>query len=506
MKPDCVKKDIKLAEKVRSGDDLSINLQENQLTTASLSSALREFKGITRKSALGELLPILGEHVYDDAGVLEVAGVKIVVSADGIVEGLVRDDPWLAGFYSVVVNVNDVVAKGARPLGYAHILSSYSSSVRRQIVKGIKHGIDKYRLKFLKGHTHPDTSYEAIDAAVVGVARNVLSSATAKAEDSLIIAVDLDGNFGLRSWVKTFDSVLFKTSEQVLTRLESIVQIADEKLAHACRDISGPGIIGTIGMLCESSHVGAMINIEAIPKPENLGLPEWLMTYPSTGFVLTTHRPEECVELLRSHELTADVVGTILGTKTIQISYRGQMETFMDLEEESVFGFKPEILGETIVNEGEVEELSVQDASEIEALFQKVWSTAYEYPEEWRNGRILSRDRIVKDIHNGYHYFGIRIDKKLAGVYKALITEEGLLGEHQSVDPDFRGMGLATAMYHQFIRFAREINCKKVYVNILANQAASRKIVEKMGFRKKGREYEQAKGMIVQMYEKEVSI
>jgi len=483
-----------------------MNMQQNQLTTAALSSALKEFKGITRKSALGELLPILGEHVYDDAGVLEVAGVKIVVSADGIVEGLVRDDPWLAGFYSVIVNVNDVVAKGARPLGYAHILSSNSSSVRRQIVNGIKHGIDKYRLKFLKGHTHPDTSYEAIDAAVVGVACNILSSATAKVGDSLIVAVDLDGDFGLKSWVKTFDSVLFKTSEQVLTRLESIVQIADERLAHACRDVSGPGVIGTIGMLCESSHVGALINIEAIPKPENLSLQEWLITYPSTGFVLTTDRPEECVELLGSHELTANVVGTTTETKTIQICYRGQTETFMNLEEESIFGFKQRMFRKTIASESEVEELSVEDAPEVEALFKRVWSTAHEYPEEWRKGRILSREQILKDIHNGYHYFGVRIDNKLAGVYKALITEEGLLGEHQSVDPDFRGIGLATAMYHQFIRFARQNNCKKAYVNILANQAASRKIVEKMGFQKRGQEYEQAKGMIVQMYEKEVTV
>jgi len=79
---------------------------------------VKNFKGITLKSALGELLQVLGKNVHDDAGVLEVGQTKIVVSTDGIVEDLVRDDPWLTGFYSVVVNVKDVVAKGARPLGY----------------------------------------------------------------------------------------------------------------------------------------------------------------------------------------------------------------------------------------------------------------------------------------------------------------------------------------------------------------------------------------------------
>ncbi len=174
-------------------DNLNLNKERQQRTIAQLLKALREFKGITRKSALAELLPILGEHLFDDAGVLEIGPVKVVVSADGIVEDLVRDDPWLAGFYSVVVNVNDVVAKGARPLGYAHVLSSSSPSVRRQIVKGIKHGIDKYGLKFLKGHTHPDTTYDAVDATVVGIAQNILSSATANLTITLLSLLTLTG-------------------------------------------------------------------------------------------------------------------------------------------------------------------------------------------------------------------------------------------------------------------------------------------------------------------------
>jgi len=489
---------------VRFGDVLNLDEKQNQTSISNLLGALRQHKGLTRKSALGELLPILGENVYDDAGLLEIGDFKVVVSADGIVEGLVRDDPWLAGFYSVVVNVNDVVAKGARPLGYAHVLSSSSASVRRQIVNGIKNGIDKYGLKFLKGHTHPDTSYDAVDASVAGVASNILSSATAKPNDSIIVAADLDGSFGSKSWVKTFDSVMPKTREQVLTRLEAIINIAERKMAHASRDVSGPGILGTIGMLCESSRVGAMIDLDAIPKPENLRLEDWLMTYPSTGFVLTTDRPEECLKLLRSHELTANAVGTTLKTKTLQISFQGQIETFMNFEEESIFGLKEKSSEKTEIDENHVNELSQEHAPEIEELFKKVWSAAYEYPEEWRNARMLSKEQILKEMKEGYHFFGVAINGKLVGVYKALFTREGLFGEHQSVDPDYRGLGLATIMYHQFMRFAKEKNCKKVYVNTLVNQAASIKILKKMGFRRKGQEYDQAEGMKVQMFEKDV--
>jgi hypothetical protein len=480
---------------------LSYNQKPEQAGLVTLLEFVKNFKGITRKSALGKLLPILGEDIYDDAGVLELGETKIVVSTDGIVEDLVRDDPWLAGFYSVVVNVNDVVAKGARPLGYTSVLSSSSNETRLKVVQGIKHGIEKYRLKFLKGHTHPDTSFDAIDASVVGTAKNVLSSATAKVGDHFIVAIDLNGKFGVKGWVRAFDSVLTKSSKEVLARLEAIIQIADEKLANACRDISGPGIIGTIAMLCESSRVGCKIDLSTIPKPSSLDLQEWLITYPSTGFVLSTGQTERCAQVLQEHGLTANSVGRVIKEKVIQVSYQGQNETFMKLDEESIFGLK-RIIMPTRITEADVKELSEQDAIEIERLFKRVWSTAYEYPEEWREQRMLTKERIVKEMRNGYHYFGIKINDKLIGLYKALITDNGLFGEHQSVDPDYRGLGLATAMYRQFINHARRHGLKRVYVNILASQIASRKIVEKMGFSKKGKEFEQARGMKVQTYEK----
>jgi selenophosphate synthetase-related protein len=69
----------------------------------------RSYKGLSRKAQIGEIVNILGEIDYDDAGILEVEGLNIVVSTDGIAEDLVKSDPWFAGYYSVLVNVNDVV-------------------------------------------------------------------------------------------------------------------------------------------------------------------------------------------------------------------------------------------------------------------------------------------------------------------------------------------------------------------------------------------------------------
>jgi len=146
--------------------------------------------------------------------------------------------------------------------------------------------------------------------------------------------------------------------------------------------------------------------------------------------------------------------------------------------------------------------LGKRDSREIETLLKEVWPTAYEYPEEWRKKRTLSHRGIEEEMGIGYLYFGIRIRGKIVGIYKASIHEDGCFGEHQSIHPDHRGKGLAKIMYKQFFRFARKNNCKRVYVNILANQLPTRKFVESLGFKKRGPEYEQIKGMLVQMYEK----
>jgi len=305
---------------------------------ADLIKKLRSFRGLTRKSALGEILEVLEEATYDDAGFLDVGGLKVVVSCDGMVETLVKSDPFLAGYYSVLVNVNDVVAKGAQPLGFVNIISSSSNETRRKVAEGIREGLKKYGLRLLKGHTHSDTSYDAVDAAVVGVTKNVLPSTAARIGDSLVMAVDVVGRFEPKGWLRTFDSTTMKSSREVLDRLGSLIELAERRIAHACRDISGPGVIGTTAMLCESSRVGAKINLERLPKPEDVKLEEWLVTYPGMGFVISTSQPEKCLSVLRRRKLTASIIGEITVDKEIWLSYGQECELFLDLKRESVFG------------------------------------------------------------------------------------------------------------------------------------------------------------------------
>ncbi|HDI46914.1 MAG TPA: methanogenesis marker 2 protein, partial [Candidatus Methanomethylia archaeon] len=284
---------------------------------------LRKFRGLSRKSCIGDILKVFGEREFDDAGFLKIDDFYIVVSTDGITEDLVKADPWLAGYYSVLVNVNDVVVKGAKPLGYVNVVSSPDHQTRLMIAKGIETALKKYGLKLLKGHTHPDTSYEAIDAAVIGVAKRIARSSTASPGDKILLAVDLDGSFGQKGWVKCFDSTQHKSPEELRRMLFTVIDVVESSLVTASRDVSAPGIIGSIAMLCESSNVGASINLEVIPKPENTSIIDWLTAYPALGFIFTTSKAQECLRLLESKGYHVSIIGEINNTKKITLQYRG---------------------------------------------------------------------------------------------------------------------------------------------------------------------------------------
>lgn len=305
-----------------------------------LSRDLKNFKAITRKSVLSELMGIMGTNSLEDAGFVEAGDHVAVVSCDGIIQEIVDEAPELAGYYSVLVNVGDVVAKGAKPVGFMCTVSSPSSQIRMEICRGIKEGMSKFDLAFLKGHVHPDTTYNAVDGACIGLAKKVLRSNGAKRGESIIFACDLEGVFTEGKSLNTFESTRQRSRAVIRKQINALVQIAEGQLASAAKDVSGPGIVGTTAMLCEHSLVGAVIELSKILRPLGVDLEKWLFTYPSMGYILTTKKVEECLKILSDHGLRASVIGKVTTDKKVTLEHEGKRVIFMDLNRESIFGFE----------------------------------------------------------------------------------------------------------------------------------------------------------------------
>ncbi|MBR6871675.1 MAG: methanogenesis marker 2 protein, partial [Candidatus Methanomethylophilaceae archaeon] len=168
-----------------------------------MADAIRTFPGVTRKNKIHEvvdLLPTDGfSQVYaaegEDAAVLDVGEKYVLFAADGIMESLMKTDPYLAGYFAVLVNVNDIAAMGGRPLGMVDVMSIGATDSQDAIIRGMREGIRKFGVPIVGGHTHPDCNYDAIDISIVGCVRKdaVLLSSTAKAGDDIVFVIDTEG-------------------------------------------------------------------------------------------------------------------------------------------------------------------------------------------------------------------------------------------------------------------------------------------------------------------------
>jgi selenophosphate synthetase-related protein len=201
---------------------------------------------------------------------------------------LLINEPYAAGKASVMVTVNDIYSMGGRPLGMVNVLASGDEDHRRKVVQGIRRGCEKLQVPMLGGHLHPDAAPEApaLAVSILGWAEKVLYGYTAEANDDLILAVDLNGKPGCRS-VTSWDANSGKSPQELIYRLECLPLISENDWAHAAKDVSNAGIIGTASIMAENSGKGAEINLDLIPTPPEIPLSDWLFSFQSFGFVLS---------------------------------------------------------------------------------------------------------------------------------------------------------------------------------------------------------------------------
>lgn len=314
----------------------------------SLVAELHGFAGITRKKQIGGLLqffPIESERIIasfgEDAAVIDDGDEVMLLAADGIWSKLMEADPEWSGYCSVLVNVHDIAAMGGWPVAMVDVLSVDDQQVAEKVLRGMKKGIEKFNVPIIGGHLHPDTPYSALDVAILGKAKKdaVILSSTAQAGEVVIAAADMDGAAHPKFAIN-FDSTSFKDRKTLLTQLGAMQELGEAGLVKAGKDISNPGLLGTLGMLLETSGVGAVVDMETIPVPGNLDLASWLKMYPGMGFVVTT-KPENAIKVVSIFQrrgLTAAVIGQVTAEKQLVIRSGKDVAVLFDFEKECVTG------------------------------------------------------------------------------------------------------------------------------------------------------------------------
>jgi putative methanogenesis marker protein 2 len=321
-----------------------------------LVHSIRNFEGVTRKKPIADIVEIFetvrseyeGTIVDfgDDAAVIDIGGDDVILfAADGIWGKLLHASPWWAGYGSVVVNVNDISAMGGRPLAMVNVISADHKDACKELIKGIRDGVKKFGVPMVGGHMHPDTPYTSISVAIIGIAKKdcIIRSDTAQPGDVVVVAYDMDGKIGPNS-PYSWDTTSFKDPKTVRERFLVMQTIGERKLVTAGKDISNPGTIGTLGMLCETSNVGASVDLTKIPMPEGVDFEQWLKVYPATGYILTAkpQDADECIQVFEDVGMVAAIIGKVDDGLKLDIYNKNERATVFDFRTDDITGITTE--------------------------------------------------------------------------------------------------------------------------------------------------------------------
>ena len=311
---------------------------------------IRNYPGVLRKQPIQQVVDLLSQTLRfgnqlpsygDDAAVIPWGDEYLLVAADGMMTGLLVNEPYAAGKASVMVTVNDIYSMGGRPIGMVNVLASGDDTQRRRIVEGIEKGCHKLRVPMLGGHLHPDSPVDcpALSVTIIGRAKKLLRSHMAVAGDRLVLAVDLDGRAGCRS-VVSWDANSGKNPEALRHRLEALPLVAESEAAFAAKDVSNAGILGTAAIMLENSGKGANIDLDAIPRPDSLTLEQWLLCFQSFGFILSV--PQQTIHkvcsIFSERGITAAIIGSVQEGTVVDIHKGESSATLFDFNQDVITG------------------------------------------------------------------------------------------------------------------------------------------------------------------------
>ena len=323
-----------------------------ECSTDEIAGAVRDYDGVTRKRAIGEIInslrlvtPNVPVSFGDDAALIQNGDTGLLLAADGIWSRLLDADPYWAGFCAVLVNVHDIAAMGGTPLAMVDILSVRDATVCHEVLRGMYEASAKFCVPVVGGHLHPDAEMNVIDVAILGTVtpEHAIFSHTARVGDRIVAAIDLNGRIH-PSCALNWDSATLRTADEVRAQVRLMRTLGEEHLVTAGKDISNPGVIGTLGMLLETSRKGADVCLDDIPRPDLDALcitfEHWVRMYPGMGFICSV--PPEYVdrvtELFAGVGMAAADIGVVTDSRRLVIHHGDAESMVFDLKEQGIMG------------------------------------------------------------------------------------------------------------------------------------------------------------------------
>jgi thiamine-monophosphate kinase len=247
--------------------------------------------------------------IGDDAAILSPpSGKRLCVAVDTLVAGIHFPEDTHAfdiGHKALAVNLSDLAAMGASP--YAFTLALTLPDTNESWLQGFSEGLftlaDKHQIALIGGDTTHGPLTISIQVLGLLPHRQALLRSGAKVGDDIYVSGNIgDAGLGLQIQQGKLASSAESTHQQyLLSRLNRpsprlALGQALLGLANAAIDVSD-GLLVDLKHILDASHVGARINLEAIP------LSPAYQTYAGSQNAPSLHRYTQALEAGDDYEL-----------------------------------------------------------------------------------------------------------------------------------------------------------------------------------------------------------
>lgn len=273
--------------------------------------------------------------IGDDCAAIPDSDGYLLLAIEGLIGEFVREMPEFAGYSGVMVNISDIYAMGGRPIAVVNALWSEGAINAKEIVEGMAKASKTYGVPIVGGHSNVRSKQGQLAVAILGKAKKLLSSFTARPGDRLLMAIDLRGKF--EGAYPYWNASTKASPERLRGDLEILPNLAEQNLCDTAKDISMAGVIGTAMMLLECSKVGAEINLDELPIPQDVPILRWLSAFPSFGFLLSV-RPENSaavIERFKDRFIACKEIGVINDSNLVHLEHQGKSELLWNFNTEN---------------------------------------------------------------------------------------------------------------------------------------------------------------------------
>lgn len=214
---------------------------------------------------------LVGSATGDDAAVYRLSDDVAIVQSVDLFPPVV-DDAYDFGRVAAANSLSDLYAMGARPLFALSVvgfpLARLKLEVLTEILRGGAATAAEAGIDIVGGHSIDDTEpkYGLVVTGLVHPDR-VYRNSGMRAGDALVLTKPL-GTGILSTAMKRgrLDEQLARTATETMATLSRIpAELLRGHDVHACTDITGFGLLGHLGEMVASSHVGARLHAAAVP-------------------------------------------------------------------------------------------------------------------------------------------------------------------------------------------------------------------------------------------------